>query len=292
MSLTGDAKLFLNRLGRPFNVRLDSLTAEKAERKRLAALEQSGHFTRAIYPIPPSFERCDPSAIFSTIDRSTPRFAQFAAVPAGGDTFSLDNYYYTTPDAEVLYAIVQNHQPRLVVEVGSGNSTLLFRQAITDAGATTRLVSIDPEPRRTVAQHADVCVRERVEKAKSLEWFAQLQANDILFIDSSHEIKAGNDVLFLLLNVLPTLAPGVLVHIHDIFLPYEYPRDWLVEHRWNWGEQYLVQALLQDSAAFDVIWAGHYLQRTQPNFPTHFRHWRSWDARSLWLRRTPASGQP
>ncbi|NBR10477.1 MAG: class I SAM-dependent methyltransferase [Opitutaceae bacterium] len=280
-----------NQVLRLGNAKVDSLTTEKAETARLAALEKSGHFAWPIFPVLPAFECCDPAAIFSTIDRCAPRFAQFAAVPARGDAFSLDNYYYTTPDAEVLYAIVQNHRPRLVVEVGSGHSTLLFRQAITDAGSATKLVSIDPEPRRAVAQHADVCVREQVEKTKSLEWFAQLQANDILFIDSSHEIKAGNDVLFLLLKVLPTLAPGVLVHIHDIFLPYEYPRDWLVKKRWDWSEQYLVQALLQDSAHFEVLWAGHYLQRTRADFIQHFPQWRSWDARSLWLRRKPALGK-
>jgi len=286
MSFPGYAKQLLNRLLRPFNAKVDSLTAEAAAARRLAALEQDGHFSGPIFPVLPQFSRCDPSAIFEAVARSAPRFAEFAASPADSETFTLNNPYYTTPDAEVLHAIVQLHRPGLVVEIGSGNSTLLFRQAITDAGLTTRIVSIDPEPRRTVAQHADVNVRERVEQARSLEWFARLQANDILFIDSSHQVEAGNDVLYLLLTVLPNLAPGVLVHIHDIFLPHEYPRDWLVDFRWNWGEQYLVQALLQDSNRFEVLWAGHYLQKTRPDFSTHFRQWRSSDARSLWLRRT------
>jgi len=286
MNFPGTAKHLLNRLLRPFNAKVDSLTAETTEARRLAALEQAGHFSGPIYPVLPQFQRCDPSAVFEAVARSAPRFAEFAASPPDGESFTLNNPYYTTPDAEVLHAIVQLHRPGLVVEIGSGNSTLLFRQAITDAGLATRIVSIDPEPRRAVAQHADVNVREQVEKAQSLEWFARLQANDILFIDSSHLVEAGNDVLFLLLTVLPTLAPGVLVHIHDIFLPYEYPREWLVTFRWKWGEQYLVQALLQDSNRFDVLWAGHYLQKTRPDFCSHFPQWRSSDARSLWLRRT------
>jgi predicted O-methyltransferase YrrM len=292
MSLLGQAKLLFNRAARPFNLKVDSLTAEKAETARLAALESSGHFASPVFPVLSQFERSDPSAILAAIERAAARFAHFATVPAGGEAFSLHNYYYTTPDAEVLYAIVQLHRPRLVVEVGSGNSTLLFRQAITDAGSPTRLVSIDPEPRRNVARHADVCVREQVEKTRSLDWFAQLRADDILFIDSSHEIQSGNDVLFLFLKVLPTLAPGVIVHIHDIFLPYEYPRDWVVRERWNWGEQYLVQAMLQGSREFEVLWAGHYLQRTKPEFSRHFSQWRSFDARSLWLRRPPTANPP
>jgi predicted O-methyltransferase YrrM len=286
MSLPGQLKSLLNRLGRPLNFQVQSLTAERAERARLAALERAGRFSGPVFPVPPAFARCEPAAVFAAVAKSVDRFAQFAAVPAGGEGYSLDNYYYTTPDAEVLYAMVQLHRPRLVVEVGSGNSTLLFRAAIKDAGLATQLVSIDPDPRRSVAQHADVSVRERVETAASRDWFARLQAGDILFIDSSHEIKTGNDVLFLLLNVLPTLAPGVLVHIHDIFLPRDYPRAWVVEERWGWAEQYLVQALLQDSTAWEVLWAGHYLQHTRPDFIAHFRFWRDWDARSLWLRRT------
>ncbi|HEY4246547.1 MAG TPA: class I SAM-dependent methyltransferase [Lacunisphaera sp.] len=285
MSLPGNAKHLFNRLARPFNVKLESLTAEKAESTRLAGLESEGHFSKAVFPLLPQFERCDPVAIFKAVASSADKLARFAPAAAEDGGFSLDNHYYTTPDAEVLYAMVQIHRPRLVVEIGSGNSTLLFRQAITDAGIATQVVSIDPEPRRNVAQHADLSVRERVEGAGALSWFAQLRANDILFIDSSHEIKTGNDVLFLLLKVIPTLAPGVIVHIHDIFLPYEYPRDWVIKQRWNWTEQYLVQALLQDSDRFDVLWAGHYLQRSRPDFISHFKSWRSWDARSLWLQR-------
>jgi predicted O-methyltransferase YrrM len=289
MSLPGNAKLLFNRLARPFNVKLESLTAENAESARLAGLERKGHFSGAVFPLLPHFARCDPTAIFKAIDSSADKFARFAPPAAEDGGFSLDNHYYTTPDAEVLYAMVQIHRPRLVVEIGSGHSTLLFRQAITDAGLATQVVSIDPEPRRNVAQHADLCVRERVEGAGALSWFAQLQANDILFIDSSHEITTGNDVLFLLLKVVPALAPGVIVHIHDIFLPYEYPRDWVIKQRWNWTEQYLVQALLQDSNRFEVLWAGHYLQRSRPDFISHFRSWRSWDARSLWLQRLDAT---
>lgn len=286
MSLAGRLKLLANRLGRPLNLRLDSLTAERAESVRLAELERDGRFTRPVFPVLPAFAASDPAPVFAAIAAAADRFARFAQPAPDARWFSLENYYYTTPDAEVLHAMVQLHHPRLVVEVGSGNSTLLFRQAVTDAGLAARIVSIDPEPRRDIVAQTDVAVRERVEAGGAREWFARLQAGDILFIDSSHEVKTGNDVLFLFLEVLPMLAPGVIVHIHDIFLPYEYPRAWVVDERWGWTEQYLVQALLQGSRHWDVIWAGHYLQRTRPDFIAHFRHWRGWDARSLWLRRT------
>lgn len=286
MSLPGNAKALFKRLARRFNVKLESLTAENTELARLAGLERTGHFSEPAFPLLPQFRHCDPTAILTVIDQVADRFARFAAAPATESGFSLDNHYYTTPDAEVLYAIVQMYRPRFVVEIGSGNSTLLFRQAITDADLSAQLVSIDPEPRRNVAKHADVSVRERVEGSGARDWFSKLQANDILFIDSSHEIKPGNDVLLLLLKIVPSLAPGVLVHIHDIFLPYEYPKEWVIKERWNWTEQYLVQALLQDSNRFEVLWAGYYLQRSRPDFISHFSSWRSWDARSLWLQCT------
>src|SRR5207245_655950 len=106
------------------------------------------------------------------------------------------------------------------------------------------LVSIDPAPRREIAQHADEVIRYRVESFEPSRILSRLDRNDILFIDSSHEIKTGNDVLHLFLNILPSLSPGVIVHVHDIFLPFEYPKEWIVEHRWAWGEQYLLQSLL------------------------------------------------
>lgn len=286
MSLPGQFKKLFNRLARPLNLRLDSLTAEQAEASRLDVLERGGHFTGAVFPVLPSFSRCDPTPVFAAVAAAEERFARFAATPAGGEEYSLDNPYYTTPDAEVLHAMVQIHHPNLIVEIGSGNSTLLFRHAIKDAGLSTRLISIDPQPRRNVAQYADVSVVERVEATGAREWLDRLGPGDILFIDSSHEVKTGNDVVFLLLTVLPALPPGVIVHIHDIFLPYEYPRAWVIEEKWNWCEQYLVQALLQDSPPWEVLWAGHYLQRSRTDFSGHFRFWRDWDARSLWLKRT------
>ena len=98
-----------------------------------------------------------------------------------------------------------------------------------------------------------------------------LKCNDILFIDSSHQIRIGNDVVKLLLDIIPALKKGVLVHFHDIFLPYDYPRQWIIDNRWEWNEQYLVQAMLQGSVEFEVLWPGHFLQRTFPNFANLFR---------------------
>jgi len=104
----------------------------------------------------------------------------------------------------------------------------------------------------------DDVVRQRVENIP-LEFFACLQSGDILFIDSSHVLRTGGDVFHEYLRILPTLRQGVLIHVHDIFLPFDYPRDWIVEQRHFWTEQYVLQAFLAFNSAFGVLLAASYL---------------------------------
>jgi hypothetical protein len=93
----------------------------------------------------------------------------------------------------------------------------------------------------------------------------ELRANDILFIDSSHVLKIGSDVHYLFLHILPRLNPGVIVHIHDIFLPAEYPKDWVMDHLRFYNEQYLLQAFLTYNSAFEILWAGAYMHLKHPD---------------------------
>jgi predicted O-methyltransferase YrrM len=285
MALLSTVRSILNAGLEPFNLRLGSRTAERVETLRLAEMVRAGRFERPVFPLLEQYSRSDPGPVIATLGRHREELHRIDGPPRP-ERFSFANDYFTSPDAEVLYAMVRLHRPRQIIEVGSGHSTLLFRQAITDGQLPTRLLSIDPDPRREIAQSADEVIRERVETLDAGAVFSRLRRNDILFIDSSHEIKLGNDVLYLFLNVLPSLHDGVIVHLHDIFLPFEYPKNWMVEHRWTWTEQYLLQALLQGSSDFEVLWAGHYLQRTLATFADVFPHWRGANASSVWLRRT------
>ena len=148
-------------------------------------------------------------------------------------------------------------------------------------------MSIDPSPRREGQSVADQVIRRRLEDVPSSDLQNVLQSNDILFVDSSHEIRSGNDVISLFLRMVPELRSGVVIHVHDIFLPFEYPREWIVENTLNvnWAEQYLVQAMLQGSDQFEVLWPGHFLQRTLPEFADHFDGNPIGIATSLWLRK-------
>ena len=134
---------------------------------------------------------------------------------------AISNGYYPTPDAEIYSAMIAELRPDLVVEVGSGFSTLVARRAIDHAGTGTRLHVIDPDPRVDVADVADRVTQCRVEEfdLSSINWTAR----SVLFVDSSHICRVRGDVPLLYCQVIPTLPPGVVVHAHDIYLPYDNP---------------------------------------------------------------------
>jgi hypothetical protein len=285
MPLSSTIKNSLNRCLAPYNLCVGTLTAERAEASRLAQIEREGHFDHPVYPTLPQFNRCDFKPILDVVCSLKNGMRRFAA-PSRDGTYSFQNDYFSSPDAEVAYALIKQRRPGRIVEVGSGNSTRLFRETIRVEGLRTELVSIDPVPRVDIEALSDKIVTRRLEQLPASFLPSLLSPGDFLFIDSSHEIRIGNDVLNLLLNILPTLMRGVVIHLHDIFLPYDYPREWIIANRWDqFKEQYLVQALLQDSEAYEVLWPGHFLQRTLPYFADYFSGEPVGVAKSLWLQK-------
>jgi hypothetical protein len=283
MALTTSIKRVLNRALAPANLKLETLTSERAEYRRLLGLDRDGHFERPICRVPTSFA-LPPAALIETIRASTSRFDTFVSESRNAVGYSFENSYFSSPDAEVLYAMLRWQRPRWYVEIGSGHSTRVARQAVLDGQLPTRITCIDPAPRREVAGIADEIHRERVEGPRARTFLDELLPGDVLFIDSSHDIAPGNDVMHLFLDVLPNLAPGVIIHIHDVFLPYDYPRDWVLEHRLCWTEQYLVAALLSCDSRYEAIWPGYWLQRTWPEFAALLPNAKGRRAQSLWLR--------
>lgn len=286
MSFSSNVKYRMNEWLAHLNVKIETRTAERLEMTRLLNLERAGHFRNQILPVLPQITRCDPNPLLEALDKHRRQTSRFAR-PRAESIYSFSNDYFTSPDAEVAYALIRLLHPKRIVEVGSGNSTYLFREAIRDGNLDTGLVSIDPSPRRDVQSVADQVICRKLEDVPSSDLQDVLRSNDILFIDSSHEIRSGNDVVSLFLRVVPELRSGVVIHVHDIFLPFEYPRDWIIENTLNvnWAEQYLVQAMLQGSDQFEVLWPGHFLQRTLPGFDDHFSCKPVGVAKSLWLRK-------
>lgn len=192
-----------------------------------------------------------------------PLFSDLRADPAintsarGSD--HLHNGWYPTPDAEIYAALIADTRPRRIVEIGGGFSTLIARRAIAHAGIECRLVVVDPEPRTDVAAHADEVLRTPVEMIGQEE--LALGERSILFVDSSHVARAGGDVPLIFNELVPALSPGTLVHVHDIYIPYDYP-DAL--RRQLYSEQFVLQALLSGAPRYEVVLAAHYMARCHP----------------------------
>lgn len=174
-----------------------------------------------------------------------------------GRRYYLDNPSYGHYDAIMLYGMLREARPRRVIEVGSGFSSaamLDLNEAVLGGGVQFTFIDPDMKRLRPLLRAGDqgrvTLIEKRVQEVP-LETFAALGENDVLFIDSSHVSKIGSDVNRLYFDVLPTLAPGVLIHIHDVAGNLEYPRDWLEEGR-AWNEQYLLRAFLMNNRAYRI----------------------------------------
>lgn len=188
-------------------------------------------------------------------------------------------------DPYVYHCMIRHFQPKRIVEVGAGFSTLVAANALRLNGGA-RITAIEPYPNDDLAALAgEVEVLKRAAQAVELDFFQQLGNGDFLFIDSSHVVKTGSDVCYLVLEALPKLQRGVLVHFHDIFLPYDYPRHWLTDRRVFWNEQYLVQAWLMHNQRAVIRFANRYMSaRHQDLLAEAFPHEQRRGGGSLWVQ--------
>lgn len=184
----------------------------------------------------------------------------------GRPGFHLTNRSFGPGDAETLHCMVRDLTPSRVIEIGSGMSTWVIDRALAaneaDGAPAAAFTVIDPAPSeaaRTARSVTEVC--PQLVQDIELSRFEALEAGDLLFIDSTHVATTGSDVVVEYLQILPRLRPGVVVHAHDIFLPHEYPRSWVVDRHIFWNEQYLLAAFLSLNPSFRVLWSGHHLYR-------------------------------
>ena len=212
---------------------------------------------------------------------------------ATGQAFYFYNGSFEGGDACFLYSMIRHFKPKRILEIGSGYSTLMARRAIErnraqDRGYVCRHQCIEPYEQPWLEQTGAEIIRRRAELCDP-SLFDDLEADDILFIDSSHVIRPQGDVLFEVLEVLGRLKSGVLIHVHDIFTPRDYPEEWIIRDQKLWDEQYLIEAFLAYNSEFNIIAALNYLNRNH--------HQELMDAcpvrgsganvepRSLWMRR-------
>jgi predicted O-methyltransferase YrrM len=195
----------------------------------------------------------------------------FSDTPDGTHRYCFTGGPYNYGDATILRCIINAYRPRRIVEIGSGYSTACMLDAADEAGLTDfALTCIEPYPTRlkSVLRDTDtarVTIVEQGVQGHDLARFAQLERNDILFIDSTHVLKTGSDVHYELFHILPVLKPGVLVHFHDCRWPFEYSDKQIFEKNYSWNEAYGVRALLMYSTRFKVIFHGSLFATERPD---------------------------
>ena len=213
--------------------------------------------------------------------------------------FHLNNSAFSTIDAEILYCMIRQFHSRRIIEIGSGNSTLLSAQALRENArrgeVSGELISIEPYA-DNVLQRGVPGLKELIQSKVQqvpLERFTALEANDILFIDSSHISQVDSDVNYEFLEILPRLKPGVIVHVHDIYLPREYDLGMFNRHKtFGLNEQYVLHAFLAFNKEFEILWASNYMCVTHPKeiesaFRSYSEHLSGGAVPgSFWIRRT------
>ena len=187
---------------------------------------------------------------------------------AAAPSFHYHNGSFEGADAGILYSMIRRFRPRRMIEIGSGNSSLIARAAITrnqaeDPSYSCRHICIEPYGKPWLEQIGAEIVRKRVELC-DLTLFDQLEDGDILFVDSSHVVRPQGDVLYEVLEVFGRLKPGVLIHVHDMFTPRDYIAEWVISDQRLWDEQYLVEAFLAYNTHFKIVAALNYLYHNHP----------------------------
>jgi len=203
--------------------------------------------------------------------------------------FFTNNGRFEWLDSRTLFVMLRWIAPKKMIEVGSGYSSLLAadvnRRFFDEQIHLTCIEPFLPDFLREGVPGISRVVPEKVQDV-TLSTFEELDPGDILFIDSSHVAKTGSDVNYLILEVLPRLRPGVVIHFHDIFLPNEYPKEWVLVQRRSWNEQYLVQAMLTLTNGFEVLFGCAYAAHCMPDLVRSALKGKFYGGGSLWIRRT------
>ena len=192
-----------------------------------------------------------------TYENEFMEFVQQQQTDEAQASFRIDNESFESGDAEFLFQVIRHFKPNKIIEIGSGASTKIARQALSmnaqEDGAKSRHVCVEPYEQPWLETFGDIeLIRARIEDCE-IDWRGSLASGDLLFIDSSHIIRPQGDVLYEYLNIVPQLQSGVIVHVHDIFSPRDYLDNWIRRDVRFWNEQYLLEAPLGNSARYEVI---------------------------------------
>jgi predicted O-methyltransferase YrrM len=200
------------------------------------------------------------------------------------------NDYYCHTDSLMLYSMIRRFNPKKIIEIGSGFSSAIMLDTNEIFSANQiNLTFIEPYPERlySLLQKKDkenTTIIESDLQSVPLEKFQALKAGDILFVDSTHVVKTGSDVNYIFFEILPALNSGVLLHFHDVFYPFEYPKKWVLEGR-NWNEDYFLRAFLMYNHQFEIKIFNDYLHQFHKDVFAHMPLCYRNHGSSLWLQK-------
>jgi predicted O-methyltransferase YrrM len=185
-------------------------------------------------------------------------------IPSPDHRYYTDNDMYGSGDAAILKAIICTLKPKKVIEIGAGFSSAVMFDARDDYNLKTEITQIEPYPERlkSLLKKTDVKTLNLIDqKIQNVEpaVFRKLEADDILFVDSSHVMKTGSDLNHIIFEILPVINPGVIIHFHDCFWPFEYGAEWAVTQNRSWNEIYALRAFLMHNAAYQIQYFNHYM---------------------------------
>jgi|SRR5690554_921308 len=204
--------------------------------------------------------------------------------------YTFDNSMICPIDGLMLYSMINHFQPKRIIEVGSGfSSAIMLDINEIERDEKMQLTFIEPFPKRLYSllrkeDYGSIKIHEKKIQNVDLSIFNDLEENDILFLDTSHIVKSGSDVNYWLFNILPILQKGVIIHIHDIFWPFEYSREW-IENQTCYSEIYLIRAFLMNNKDYQIILFNNYLQHKYSNELNKINHSLINPGGSLWLKK-------
>ena len=214
----------------------------------------------------------------------------FSAEPKPNLRYHFDNPAFSYADGILFYSLLRKLRPKRLIEIGSGYSSALAldtNELFLDNSMETTFIEPFPELVRSLLRPDDQnrCrILDVPVQDVAMSVFEELGEGDILFIDSTHVSKVGSDVNYLYFEVLPLLRPGVFVHIHDVFLGFEYPEDWIFQGR-AWNEQYLLRAFLMENVRFDIVMMNSFMQHFHEQwFKDHMPLCLTDRGQSIWLQ--------
>jgi predicted O-methyltransferase YrrM len=177
--------------------------------------------------------------------------------------FKIKNTFFSHGDAEIYYQLIRYLKPKNILEIGSGHSTLIALEAIKKNKdinqAKTKITCIEPYENDWLSYLNIEILKKKIEDVKE-SYYLTLKKGDILFVDSSHIIRPQGDVLKIFLEILPRLNKGVIVHIHDVFTPKNYPAQWIIKENKFWNEQYLIEALMTNENKYEIYLMLNYIK--------------------------------